>query len=407
VNTGFLDNYFTLGGFLGVKKLLRAFLAMLIFPLSSSGLAQTPNLDLLKLNRHAQLELKDYPTIYWRDIGTYTSMLGDAFADKVSRLEPDDFVLDGGAGLGVALLPMIDQKGVHGYAINGTDMMKQVLILAAQIEKNPTMVEFEPSTYPKGSKSREGIRCLLRVKKIGPFFRLRPEFDFPLTGIFEGVGLTDIAVPFECIDSPDSQKIAKSLRLLELTLNQSPYNDHFHYVAQYVEKVITRPPFISAELPPKGNVELITDVYGAFLYSAERAQLLEMYYNALTATGRGYVVGLFVADQKDKENNFSEWLELSQVRNRHQSLLEFLLNCFGDKFSITYIHLPNPKEPGIDSDLKMRIINLHRTSDKPLSLGLKPILNEGLGQYLETPASVDNGFPILHYDATICPGEQK
>src|SRR5262245_46290263 len=119
--------------------------SILSFGIGAVGLlAQQPDTkQLMALNHQALIPLSAYATTYNRGLADYVTMLGPDYLPTINALEPNAIVVDAGAGLGVAMMPLVAQLGVYAYAINGTDMLGPVYDLGSRIETTPALLSIK------------------------------------------------------------------------------------------------------------------------------------------------------------------------------------------------------------------------------------------------------------------------
>lgn len=359
--------------------------------------AQTDSSDpFRKWNVNALTPLKDYEFNINRSVLEYKTTLGPEFSDRVSKLKQKDIVVDAGAGLGVALLSMVKKYSVHGYAINAQDMLVPLRTLADEIRRDPAGTVQVAQTD----------KCDFVIWRVGPYQRRWVDDYFPLVPLYEAL---EIEVPkvFGCKSRGEkvtAEEVATAIEKLWAAMQQIAW---FHYIPAFVEDALRSPTFYNSEDDNMGRVVLIMDVMGAFAYSAERARLLELYFNALAVGGEAFI-SLGIPNQVLANPKLARLFlrQLSTVTNHDVDLLSYLVNCFPDVFSVT-THNTNFLDPKAGTGATQMVIKITKRTHTPaLHLGLTP-------ESSEEPSHVEVGMPpitpiqklpALHYTAAECPG---
>jgi SAM-dependent methyltransferase len=206
-------------------------------------LASAACLNLLNVN--AQKSMADYSETNYRDFQSYVFKLGSRFSFQLSGVSAHRAWLDVGAGYGLAALQkLMDHSVSHVTLINAQDSWGYIL--------RPQSIE--------DAKARRVMRNLAVILKLGP-------------------------VPY----SPDGLAASQWTDLRSRargTFDRLKRSGQLRYRVGRAE----------TELPKlKKQYQILTDVFGAYFYSADRLNLLEEYYRLLSGDGEGFV--LFQAEE--------------------------------------------------------------------------------------------------------------
>lgn len=194
-------------------------------------------------NRNGHVALEDYKQTNDRTFYSYKTHLGHVFKNRF----PVKSWLDSGAGYGLATLGAIAGGHVQrAVAINAQDGLE-----------------------PLRSRNYEWFRGNMKNFRTGRLvsFLGQETIDAQMTDPEEGVWKPDAI---------EALVNAGASRLYEFE-----QSGQFRYVVGFAEDVL---PTLH------GKFELITDPFGAYFYSAERAKLLQFYYEKLDENGLAVVI---------------------------------------------------------------------------------------------------------------------
>ena len=200
----------------------------LVFLSLLASSAQSPNCDRV-LNRTVQLAAADYRLPMGRDTEVYRVLLGKEFRTRLARVNETHSVLDIGGGLGLFGLNMAVYAG-RSIVINAQDFQ------ALFQEEDP-----EASRQPGLTDGKYGL-----VERAYPYVKDWPQ----IKGLF-------------------ARNVAHHTE-----------RGRFDYKVGLAENIL-----------PNLDVQafVLTDVFGAFFYSADRMHLLEIYYAKLAQRGMGFI----------------------------------------------------------------------------------------------------------------------
>jgi hypothetical protein len=198
------------------------------------------------VNDNARVTARHYNQPHARDLTQYRHFLGVEFDHLVSQLRRGDVWIDSGAGLGVAALQGA-QHGVVSYVVNAQDFWAEPLgrsnvhdmVNALAVDQTGIPVENAQVTLWNGQVAQVSSHASL--------------------------------------DDGHVEVLARRVHQVKASAERAGL---YHYLVGFAEHMI---PSIRA------RAQLVTDLYGAYFYSADRAHLLDVYYDALAPGGTAFV----------------------------------------------------------------------------------------------------------------------
>ena len=263
------------------------------------------------LNRNAVLAASDYRFEHTRLLGDYHFFLGPSFRQAAENLKPKDLSVDLGGGLGVAHLELMVERGHRAIVINKQNFPAHWAKALARLKDEGA------NAVRIGHEHRAGemFPDMYWIESVG--------------GLARGdVARVATALGFELprwLEKPRSTREIKAGEVRELAVmilekHQSLMNDpRFEYRAQFAEDALKN---------LKGQARLLSDVFGAFFYSAERVHLLEAIDRAM-ADGESRA---FVSLVGFVERGVSDRVRMKD--GRELDLIDFLLERFPERFAI-------------------------------------------------------------------------
>ena len=229
------------------------------------------------INRNARYSVSVYSITNTRSYFNYQNILGDRFKKLIQEI-PHASQLDSGGGFGLAGLErVLSDKKTQVTIINAQDNWS--LFLDPQAEKNPYF----------NSPERK-----LMVLKLMNYLDLKTR------------DLTE-----------ENWKHLAILRL-KAVYQKAIQSKRFHYEVGFAENII---PNLNK------NFDLITDVYGAYYYSAGRVALLDQYYQKLSDQGSALIVTKAIEKQKTQGPE-------NKIKGSTLTLENYLVQTYPEIFEI-------------------------------------------------------------------------
>lgn len=181
----------------------------------------------------------------------YGRLLGWKYKDAVNGLKAGDRILDIGSGYGISSLQIADAKGVVAHAINAQNFWNY---LAAA-----------PPRDVKGRVADLVENLQIDVGDVVP----------------KAKGLAASGYDYFYDWNNATPKMVSDARAKVLShVNKLRSEGKFVFHSGYAQSVLPR---------IEGNFVLISDLYGAFLYSSDRMHLLDLVYDKLSPTGKAVI----------------------------------------------------------------------------------------------------------------------
>ena len=271
----------------------------------------------LLLNKNAQRSAATYRQNSNRDYKTYVQFFGKFFDLKMQALRGRGKWLDSGSGRALAPLEKAQELGIQVIPVSGQDfwspLLSQVKTILAKRQKRlfRPLAKLTTTGYQGGFgkyivKSVENLRSddiAFAAHALG----LKSE-------IFSGELLLR---PKDMSEKDFDIELTAQLKEIDRRMVELTRDGLFQYTVGFSEKVI---PTL------KTQVDLITDLYGAYHYSVLRAHLLELYYASLTDSGTAYVL---LGDE-------STWKkDVIRTETGDVPFIDYLLKTYPDNFSVT------------------------------------------------------------------------
>ncbi len=221
-------------------------------------------------NANAVIPAEDYDRPHARPVSGYIRFLGPEFENVFYSLKKSSVWIDSGGGYGLAVLEAVVSVGLKGYVINTQDFWRHFM-----------------SDGPVVSANLDKMIeiCNLSGLNIGPGSR---------TGV---------------------SKCVKELMMRGL----------YNYQPGFTEQRLP-------EIPDRAD--LITDLYGAFLYSSDRPKILDLYYSKLRSNGLA-----FIRFRTQGQGTFSRLEEGFGVKDTiyksKLNLIELLLKIYPNVFALS------------------------------------------------------------------------
>lgn len=241
-----------------------------IFLTSSQGFAKAC-IDIFRpapVSRSVERNIFEYSQPKGRLLKEYGERLAPGFRAAIERLRAGQTFFDGGAGLGLAALQIAQLRpGVHAIAANMRDYLAQFFEFAAQIRG-----DLFGGTDPRVSKILGELAAALG-RPIGDVKTARSEIE---------------------------------------RLRGQGFEVRTGLVQQTLRAMIAR----------GEKIDLYADVWGAYAYSADRAELIQLIYRSLADGGEAYLLSqnqiihdlgehdhrIFVKDGGGATVNFEQYL---------------------------------------------------------------------------------------------------
>ena len=216
-------------------------------------------------NSQSRISAQNYIEPNTRGLDEYI----DSFGSELKHgLKNGHTVIDVGSGYGLSVLDLIRQNKVKGIAINIQDnysFLTNLNKFSRQEWDSKLVIQFNQDKTRVRFKKFDGISAdvLSQIaKKVG--------FD-----------PTDLMVTKELSPLVAAAFYQKQILNLSQKIKDYQKTGKFVYEVGYAEKVLPH---------YKGQAERVMDFWGAYAYSPARVELLQSYYNALTPSGRAYVL---------------------------------------------------------------------------------------------------------------------
>ncbi len=279
--------------------------------------------DLLSLNINAQTETEHYQENNERVFSSYTVVLGERFDDLFIAPKKPIKWLDVGVGYGLAPL----QKVLSGEVSQATLINSQ----------DNWGFLFSLDSAPTDYHLRSRIAA----------FAYKLKLPIPPESIFE-------------TPKPETQKDwLEHIASIKAVVDYAKEGNRYRYLVGFAEDVLP-----SVE----GDQTILTDVFGAYLYSADRITLLELYYEKLARDGNGFVV------VKSTPDAAAEYGAVNRVENSILSFEQHLIRLFPKIFTIERVrsgeqwvmalHMKrDPQFKALDLKQHFEIIEAHLDSE--------------------------------------------
>ncbi len=233
------------------------------------------------LNTNARTEVINYVHPNARDFDKYKEYLGEAFAKFMDTLEKGKVWIDGGGGFGIASLMKSLQSKVTTYVINAQD--------------NWQFFREGGGDFQLVMRTATSLGVSLKdIPKRRNFFDKKLEIDLGKARYKHS----------KILRSRILQKVEAAGKL-------------FNYIVGFVEERIS-------EISEQADV--ISDLFGGFFYSANRVEILDLYYEKLKPSGMG-----FVKFKAERGGGVRDVVWVS--KKRAIPLAEFLVETYPDIFS--------------------------------------------------------------------------
>lgn len=244
------------------------------------------------VNTNARISAHDYSRPNARSLVGYRDFLGSAFQKFFTSVKPNAVWIDSGGGYGVAGLQAVMKKGMKVYVINAQDFWQYA-------EQSRPSLDLIKTLTSDLDVSTDGV----------PVVR-------------ETMGTTS-SLTWKNVLSQHFNLLAERIIDKVKALKQSG----FHYKVGFSETQIPR---------IQESADLVTDLYGAFFYSADRSGLLDLYYNHLSENG----IALIRTGFKDRGGGFKPRVAGGGIKDtvllpdgRKVDLIDFLIGRFPNIFS--------------------------------------------------------------------------
>ncbi|MBY0412578.1 MAG: hypothetical protein K2Q18_00360 [Bdellovibrionales bacterium] len=266
------------------------------------------------INSNAQIEAKNYSRPFKRDLNGYARFLGRSYDTKHSQLKKGATVFDSGAGLGVAGLEDAN-NGLKVYAINAQDFW-------AELKEAPLGVDYDG---PASTIANLVEQFNISLKGL----------DIPKGKVWDHEKAKEVLKPSL---NRVSGKIRREIRArLFAFIEEKKEAGNFNYMVGFAEKRI---PEID------GQADVIRDLYGAYFYSADKLELLDLYYNKLKKNGQA-----FIRISTGEGHSAEAFIEKNG--KKYMSFHAYLLENYPTIFSIEQVQQGNvlviKKDPNIAS----------------------------------------------------------
>lgn len=202
-------------------------------------------------NTNADIPAASYSRPHFRGLEMYGRLLGWTFKNAVNALQPGDRILDIGAGYGISSLQIAEKKNVVAHAINAQNFWN-----------------FLAAAPPMQVKGRVADLVESLQLEVGAFV---PRTKATVDSGYGYLYAWDKATP---------NMISNARAIVLSHFNKLRSQGKFVFHTGYAESALPR---------LEGNFALITDLYGAFLYSSDRMHLLDLIYDKLSPTGRAVI----------------------------------------------------------------------------------------------------------------------
>lgn len=252
------------------------------------------------LNQNAKIEPQHYGPPHARNKDQYSRFLGDMFSERYNALSNHSTFIDIGGGYGVAALQAAIEKGARATVVNAQNFWKY-------FEEKSVRAEIK-TLAPDLHVSFAGVPAT--KKRV---FGINGEFELYSYDLLEFRHWELLA-----------QRIVEQFKTVRS-------NGTFNYVVGFAENEL---PAISLK------ADLLTDLYGAYFYSADRLGLLSLYYGKLADAGLGFIrlkSGQTFSMSSGQENGIGP---TSTVHNKYgrQKLEDWLIEQYPDIFSYENEH---------------------------------------------------------------------
>jgi SAM-dependent methyltransferase len=270
-------------------------LAALSVSLSAAHLAHEPNLDVPAAEYRSELGrgLKAYKLFFDE------RRASGRFSERLARLGKDDLFVDSGAGFGLAAIELAREKGVQAVAISAHDFEAELRRLESGLSRSDLKLDAAGESIVRlGSIDRWGLDSLIA--------------DSGLEPLPSGAQADPLAA------------VKARLHGINAARAELRRAGSFKYVVGLSQEVL---PGL------EGRVALLTDAYGAFFYSTDRARLLEQFYDALAPGGEAFVL-VGPEHGSDEEHGGNRARDYVRARGRRVELLEYLVARHPDVFEL-------------------------------------------------------------------------
>jgi len=206
------------------------------------------------VNRNARIPPRAYTRPHQRNLQSYQRFLGAGFVAALDGARKGDVWIDSGGGLGVAALEGALSRGLETYVINAQDFWR-ARMPRETIESLAVDLGVDTADVPVATR---------RVWRSG--------------------GMVDVP-SFEQLGDEHYATLAARARAKKRAATRA---GRFKYLVGFSED----------KLPTiRPRARIITDLYGAYFYSADRVRLLDLYYGALAEGGEAFI--RFATDSGD------------------------------------------------------------------------------------------------------------
>lgn len=312
----------------------------------------------LVYNFNAEVPADQYDQNNLRSFTHYLSFFKPDLEEHLKQLTQDDLYIDSATGIGVAAKTISTLTPAEVVAINPQDYSAYFTPLL-QLEGQLSEVIQSPDTQVVRDYSRAPGIIELKGFKLANGTWLSYKMIVAAAYFLQ---LTIRQLPTELDRLPT-----------ELDRRTTSYDSHFDSeVKAALEGLLKKAiPLIRAaqekvryELGLSENIlekyhgqaSLITDLWGAYVYSPNRLKVLKSFYNALKVGGKAYV---FFGRQSDHSPYRHDEVQLSSTPGEAMSLIDWLITCYPEIFSYTpERHLVIAKNsddpfPTIEQDLRL------------------------------------------------------
>lgn len=273
------------------------------------------------INHNARIKAVYYTRPNARDVEHYGRLLGQEFLDRHAQLGPGRHWIDSGAGWGMAGLETALKSGARVNVINAQDFW-------AQFDEG----------VPRHLLENFAQRLKISLKGLPASVKKRGD---SVIGKFTYYDFSNLTV---------HERDIVQERILDV-VNGAIRKEKFRYNVGFAEHVL---PQIDEK------ADLITDVYGAFFYSAGRMRLLDDYYEQLKPGGAAMI-------KFRDHGNTGVRDSIEGARGRREDFAQFLVSRFPRVFKISSDEpgtLIMSKDPGVRN---LRLRDLFRAKETQMN----------------------------------------
>jgi SAM-dependent methyltransferase len=318
-----------------------------LFPSPSSCIKAYQSSDLVMINRNATTPIENYRQKNNRNLNSYENNIGPEFEKSISLLKPNEIFVDVGSGFGNASIELVrNRPGTRAIAINAQDAWAFI----KEIPEPDADKNLSPQSNPYAVQSEiyaklvERIGGEVKALQLATVLGVTPEELSKTHGISYSRGYE---APYF---TPGFYRDV--LERIRDAYKKNMSSGTFIYKVGFAENVLQ-------SLTVKAKI--LADLFGAYFYSINRAQLLKEYYETLSPGGESYVI----IESNDFHNKkIVSYGPKTFIEGTNQTFEDYLVATYPSIFSI-HIH----ERRGLaDSDIKYLKI---RKSQDPSSLDLK------------------------------------